>query len=96
MSTSIPLPTANDRTTMTLAADATTTASHPRIQADDVSRSIRGRTLVDQVSLAVEAGEMVALIGGSGAGKTSLLETLVGLHVPTSGSVPCRRGGRGA
>jgi ABC-type multidrug transport system ATPase subunit len=30
---------------------------------------------------------MVALIGGSGAGKTSLLETLIGLHAPTSGSV---------
>ena len=47
----------------------------------------RGRTLVDRVSLTVEAGEMVALIGGSGAGKTSLLETLIGMHAPTSGSV---------
>jgi ABC transport system ATP-binding/permease protein len=64
-----------------------TTARPPRVWADDVSRTVRGRTLVDHVSLAVEAGEMVALIGGSGAGKTSLLETLVGLHAPTSGSV---------
>jgi ABC-type Mn2+/Zn2+ transport system ATPase subunit len=37
--------------------------------------------------LTVEAGELVALIGGSGAGKTSLLETLIGVHTPTSGSV---------
>jgi ABC-type multidrug transport system ATPase subunit len=64
-----------------------TTATPPRVRADDVSRIVRGRTLVDHVSLTVEAGEMVALIGGSGAGKTSLLETLVGLHAPTSGSV---------
>ena len=64
-----------------------TTARPPRVRADDVSRTVRGRTLVDHVSLTVEAGEMVALIGGSGAGKTSLLETLVGLHAPTSGSV---------
>jgi ABC-type multidrug transport system ATPase subunit len=65
----------------------TTALRRPRVQATDVSRTTRGRTLVDQVSLTVEAGEMVALIGGSGAGKTSLLETLVGLHAPTSGSV---------
>jgi ABC-type multidrug transport system ATPase subunit len=64
-----------------------TTASPARVRADNVSRTVHGRTLVDRVSLTVEAGEMVALIGGSGAGKTSLLETLVGLHAPTSGSV---------
>ena len=64
-----------------------TTARPPRVRAHDVSRTVRGRTLVDHVSLAVEAGEMVALIGGSGAGKTSLLETLVGMHAPTSGTV---------
>jgi ABC-type multidrug transport system ATPase subunit len=63
------------------------TTSPPRVQAVDVSRTVHGRTLVDRVSLTVGAGEMVALIGGSGAGKTSLLETLVGLHAPTSGSV---------
>ena len=67
--------------------DVPATARPPRVQADDVSRTVRGRTLVDRVSLTFEAGEMVALIGGSGAGKTSLLETLVGLHAPTSGSV---------
>jgi ABC-type multidrug transport system ATPase subunit len=65
----------------------TTATRQPRVQATDVSRTTRGRTLVNGVSLTVEAGEMVALIGGSGAGKTSLLETLIGLHAPTSGSV---------
>jgi ABC-type multidrug transport system ATPase subunit len=65
----------------------TTALRRPRVRATDVSRTTRGRTLVDGVSLTVEAGEMVALIGGSGAGKTSLLETLIGLHAPTSGSV---------
>ncbi len=64
-----------------------TTVDHPRLRADGISRTVRGRTLVDRVSLAVGAGELVALIGGSGAGKTTLLETLVGVHPPTSGSV---------
>ncbi len=65
----------------------TTALRRPRVRATDVSRTTRSRTLVDRVSLTVEAGEMVALIGGSGAGKTSLLETLIGLHAPSSGSV---------
>jgi ABC-type multidrug transport system ATPase subunit len=73
--------------TMSITAARVTSTSHPRVLADQVSRTVRGRTLVDGVSLSVEAGEMVALIGGSGAGKTSLLETLIGLHAPSSGSV---------
>ena len=67
--------------------ETTALASGPQLHADAVSRTVRGRTLVDRVSLAVPAGEMVALIGGSGAGETSLLETLVGRPAATSGSV---------
>ncbi len=39
------------------------------------------------LSLEVAAGESVAIIGGSGAGKSVLLRTLIGLHQPESGSV---------
>jgi len=67
--------------------EPTATATGPRLRADAVTRTVRGRTLVDRVSLLVGPGEMVAIIGGSGAGKTSLLETLVGLRIPTRGSV---------
>ena len=80
----------------------TTALRHPRVRATEVSRTTRGgRTLVDRVSLSVHAGEMVALIGGSGAGKTSLLETLIGVHAPSTGSVTVdgvdvARGRRGA
>ncbi len=66
----------------------TTALRQPRVRATDVSRTTRGRTLVDRVSLTVEAGEMVALIGGSGAGKTSLLETLIGCTHPPAGRSP--------
>ena len=39
------------------------------------------------IDLAVAAGETVALVGANGAGKSSLLKCLLGLHKPTSGTI---------
>jgi branched-chain amino acid transport system ATP-binding protein len=48
----------------------------------------RGNTRVlDAVSLTVGEGELVALIGANGAGKTTVLRTVSGLLVPRSGSI---------
>ena len=45
------------------------------------------RRAVDEVDLAVHAGEVVALLGPNGAGKTTTIRMSAGLVVPTSGSV---------
>jgi NitT/TauT family transport system ATP-binding protein len=45
------------------------------------------RPVLKDVSLAVNAGEVVALLGPSGCGKSTLLRALVGLLKPTSGTI---------
>ncbi len=44
-------------------------------------------TAVDDVSLAVEAGEFVSLLGPSGCGKTTLLRVIAGFETPTAGEI---------
>jgi branched-chain amino acid transport system ATP-binding protein len=51
----------------------------------------RGRTRVlDDVSLAVGEGELVALIGANGAGKTTVLRTISGILSPSAGTITFR------
>jgi peptide/nickel transport system ATP-binding protein len=83
-------------TTETQAADPVTTASSTLLEARDLhveftSRGRRARA-VDGVNLSLGAGEIVALVGESGCGKTTLARTLLGLERPTSGEV--RYGGQ--
>ncbi len=50
----------------------------------------RGNFLLNQISFSVRAGEIVAILGRTGAGKTLLLETIAGFSRPEAGQVFCR------
>ena len=58
-----------------------------KFQAVDLSKSYRGRKVVDDLDLEVGQGEVVGLLGPNGAGKTTTFYILVGLTRPDSGRV---------
>lgn len=43
--------------------------------------------VLDDITFHAEAGESIGLVGANGVGKSTLLKLLVGLHLPTSGSI---------
>jgi branched-chain amino acid transport system ATP-binding protein len=57
------------------------------LEIDRVSLRFAGLLAVDEVSLRIEQGEMVGLIGPNGSGKTTLLNIITGNYAPDAGEV---------
>src|SRR4030081_1474298 len=70
-----------------------TAASAPLIELRHVSKSYVNAdggspvTVLDDISLEVREGEMLALLGQSGSGKSTILRLMAGLTEPTQGAV---------
>jgi iron complex transport system ATP-binding protein len=54
---------------------------------NDLSVDVAGRMLVDALTLKVDRGELIAVLGQNGSGKSLTLHTMAGLRTPRSGSV---------
>jgi ATP-binding cassette subfamily F protein 3 len=57
------------------------------VEIDGLRLAAGGKQLLEGVSLVIERGEHVALVGPNGSGKTTLLETLVGHRRPDAGTI---------
>ena len=58
-----------------------------RIEVRDVSFAYDGVPVLDRVSLVAEPGERIAIVGHSGAGKTTLVQLMVRLYDPEQGAI---------
>src|SRR5256885_6553386 len=57
------------------------------IELKDVTKQFAGVTAVNNVSFSVRDGELMALLGPSGGGKTTVLRMIAGLETPTDGDI---------
>ena len=67
--------------------DREATLRHPVVQCDGLSKSYGDSRALLDVTLALEDGEVLALVGPSGSGKTTLLRLVAGFESPDAGTV---------
>ncbi|GGO81322.1 ABC transporter ATP-binding protein [Wenjunlia tyrosinilytica] len=63
------------------------TPDAPLVEVEGATRRFGSFTAVDNVSMRVERGEIVGLLGANGAGKTTLIKMVLGLIAPTGGTL---------
>ena len=59
----------------------------PRLEIRNIVKTFDGRNVVDDVSLAVQPGQVTCLLGPSGCGKSSTLRVIAGVDMQTSGTI---------
>ena len=66
---------------------STDTSTEPLIRLDKVSKNFGPVQALTDVSLELRAGEVTALVGDNGAGKSVLIKTISGIHGPDGGRI---------
>ena len=59
----------------------------PIFDVENLGFSVRGQTILQNISFQIFHGEYIAIIGPNGGGKTTLIRLLLGLEKPTSGTI---------
>ena len=58
-----------------------------RLEAKNIKKTYKGKEILKDISLSVEEGEIIALVGTNGCGKSTLLRILAGITMPSAGKV---------
>jgi len=61
--------------------------ARPFLEAEDIKVAFQGKPAVNGISMQVESGEVVAIVGPSGSGKSTFLRCINHLQVPTKGVI---------
>ncbi len=69
------------------AADPRATIVSPSVEVRDLTVEVDGRKLLDRVSFTLPAGATLAVVGPTGAGKTTLVDALVRMHEVAPGAI---------
>lgn len=67
--------------------DAQDESGAPSVEVRNVRKAFEGHSVLNGISLSIQRGETLALLGRSGTGKSVLLRLIIGLDTPDSGSV---------
>ena len=59
----------------------------PAISVQNLSAGYGSRTILENISFDVPAGQIVTILGGSGCGKSTLMKHMIGLYAPIAGDV---------
>ena len=62
------------------------------LRAANLRLTFGSRTVFDGLTLTIEAGERVGLVGVNGSGKSSLMKILAGVQAPDAGELQLQRG----
>ena len=63
------------------------TTPPPRLEVQNLTRVYDGKTVVDDVSLTIGAGQVTCLLGPSGCGKSTTLRMIAGVDMQDSGRI---------
>lgn len=74
------LPTSSDTETIT-------DRPMPYLEAKDISKRFGGLLALSDVNLEIRSGEVLALLGDNGAGKSTFIKVLAGAHAPSAGKI---------
>lgn len=69
------------------AADSALPSRGTEIRTEGVRKSFDEHLVLDGITLAIPRGDVVAIVGNSGCGKTVLLDLMIGAHDPDEGRV---------